>query len=132
MAMNDDAPDPAAALRAARLVAVKIALGQATGVAHSAMQNTEAATEKMLDTAVEMVTRYLGAADAAACPESIKQEAIIRVIGHGLQSQTAAVTQDTIGPRSISYPDDRRGLLKRCGAEALLSPYKTRGAGIIE
>lgn len=124
MAVNPPAaaPDPVA-LRAARLAAVRTALTD---------QSSATASDASLDAAVEMVERYLGAADAATCPEPIKREAIIRIVGHGLQSRTAAVTQDTIGPRAISYPDDRRGLLKRSGAESILSPYKTRGAGIIE
>jgi len=121
------APD-AAAVRAARLAAVNTAMGIGTG---GHVGGGAKAVDSSLDYAVALVERYLGA-DAATTPEPILQEAITRIVGHGLQSQTAAVTQDTIGPRSTSSPDDRRGLLKRSGAESLLSPWKTRRAGVVE
>jgi len=98
----------------------------------STVNDGYAAAAAYLPVAVEMIKRYLGEDDYAKLPVAIENECIVRIAGHGLQNQGAAVTQDVVGPRSISYPDDRRGLLKRCGAESLLSPYKTRGAGVIE
>lgn len=127
MAMNGDgAPNPPAQAAAGD------GLLTAAELAMQLDPNTTANTEHYRALAIELIDRYLGD-DADACPVAIKNECMVRITGHGMQSQSAAIIEDTIGPMTRKYPDDRmRSLLKRCGAESLLSAYKTRGAGVIE
>lgn len=83
--------------------------------------------------AIEMINGYLGDDAAAAVPVAVINECIIRIAGYGYESFGARIIEESIGPMTRKYADDRvRSFFKRSGAESLLSPYKERGAGIIE
>ena len=68
---------------------------------------------------------------AAAAPQAVKDEAVIRAAGYLAQSDFGGIVSESIGPREVSYTVNHSALFRNSGAAALLSPWKRRQAGII-
>ena len=85
-----------------------------------------ARAERVLPVATAMVQRY-----APAAPGALQVEAAIRFCGYLLGSDYGEVLSETIGPRQTSYAPNNADMFRRCGAAALLSPWRLRRAGAI-
>ncbi|MDD9989181.1 MAG: hypothetical protein OXQ31_23110 [Spirochaetaceae bacterium] len=80
---------------------------------------------------------------ARAAPVELADEAALRFAcylsdasGRGASGAVRSeTTTETVGPmtttRTIDYTADHSGAFRRCGAAALLSPYRVRHGGVI-
>ena len=82
--------------------------------------------ERVLPVATAMVQRYAPAADGP-----LQVEAALRFCGYLLGSDYGAVLSENIGPRQVGYAPNHADMFRRCGAAALLSPWRQRRAGAI-
>ena len=81
---------------------------------------------RLLPVASALVSQYTDAA-----PESIANEATIRVAGWLAEQPAAAVRSESTGDISTSFAPTHTSALRHSGAMALLSPWKRRRAGVV-
>ena len=90
--------------------------------------DAETAT-RLLKLATEIVTRYVNNSDT---PETITNEACIRLSGWLYESPANRTSQIGIGPDiSLRFNLSHLSALRHSGAMSLLSPYKRRRASPI-
>ena len=95
---------------------------------HIGADATESA--RLLALSTEIITRYV---NNTATPETIKNEAIIRLSGWLNDSPANSVTQSEIGADvKTRYNVSHNSALRHSGAMSLLSPYKRRRASQIK
>lgn len=92
----------------------------------AAKLETTAEATRLLSVATELVNRY-----ASGAPDSMLNEAVIRVAGYLSDQPSSARTRSIVGPISESYRADHLSALRNSGAMALLSPWKVRRGGAI-
>lgn len=125
-------PTSAGALTAAR-TALRSALGLQNYDPDSPLpQITDARLDTAAATASALIER-----EAATAPAPVRNEAMIRLCGYLVQSDTRAenlfVTSAELGPQKTSYnPPSPQAAFRLCGAGALLAPWKIRNAGLVE
>ena len=110
-------PVPADADSLAEAVAV---LGRAVGA-------DAADAERLLDAASALVEGY-----APAAPQSVRNEATIRVAGALAQSDFGGIASESIGDRAVAYTSQAAGgwnPFRRSGAMGLLAPWRVRRLG---
>ena len=77
--------------------------------------------------AAALVERY-----APAAPADAKDEAVIRFAGYISQSSSfGAIRKGGAGPISIEYQTNHAAMFRNSGAEAILTHWKIRRAGVI-
>ena len=81
---------------------------------------------RILAVAAALVLEY-----APHAPDAVANEATIRLGGYLAQSDYGAIRSETIGPRSISYNMNHSAMFRNSGAQALLTRWKIRRAGLI-
>ena len=79
--------------------------------------------ENLLATVTALVDRY-----APGAPSEIKNEAAIRPAGYLQVNPMAAVSQESLGTKQVSFNTSQISALRHSGAMALLSPWKVRRA----
>ena len=67
---------------------------------------------------------------APGAPQSVRDEGVIRLAGYLAAGDFGAIAKDDIGPKSIVYVTNHAGAFYRSGAVGLLSPWRTRRAGV--
>ena len=78
--------------------------------------------------ASDLVEKY-----APGAPDSVRDEACIRLIGYLAQSSSfGAIRKGGVGPLSIEYQTNHAAMFRNCGAQALLTHWKIRRAGVIK
>ena len=80
----------------------------------------------LLSVVTELVTHY-----APDAPNPVSDEAAIRVAGYLAEYDGVPVTKETVGPLERTWDRNKISPLRHSGAMALLSPWKTRRAGVI-
>ena len=68
---------------------------------------------------------------ASGAPQETKNEAVIRFAGYLRQSDFGGIQSESLGPKEIAWHPNHADMFRRCGAAALLSPWKVRRAGAI-
>ena len=68
---------------------------------------------------------------APAAPDAVQNEAAIRIGGYLAQSDFGTIRSESMGPRSVSYTLNHSSLLRTSGAQALLTRWKIRRAGLV-
>ena len=68
---------------------------------------------------------------APHAPDAVANEAVIRYGGYLAQSDYGTVRDETIGPRSVSYQMNHAMMFRNSGAQALLTRWKRRRAGLL-
>jgi len=112
------------------VMAVTLHAADVMTAVHGIDQDT---AERLLKAACVVVERFANA------PGPVHDEAALRLIGYWHDMGTGAIRSETatteLGPktdtRTVEYAADHGGTFRRCGAEALLSPYRVRRAGVI-
>ena len=88
--------------------------------------------ERVGAVSAELVERYLAGSE---CPQTIKNEAVIRCAGWLLDRPSDGRTSEVadVGPIKVdrSYQVGQLSALRHSGSLALLSPFKIRRAGVI-
>ena len=69
--------------------------------------------------------------EAPGAPQAVKDEAVIRYAGYVAQADFGSVAQESIGPRSLTYPTNHAAAFRYCGAYGMLTPWKRRRAGVL-
>ena len=82
--------------------------------------------ERILEVASDMVTEY-----APHAPTSILNEAVVRLGGYLAQSDYGGIREESVGQRSVSYQMNHAMMFRNSGAQALLTRWKARRAGVI-
>ena len=82
--------------------------------------------ERILAVASAIVVEY-----APHAPDAVQNEAVIRIGGYLAQSDYGTIRSESIGPRSVSYTLNHSSLLRTSGAQALLTRWKIRRAGLV-
>ena len=82
--------------------------------------------ERILAVASALVLEY-----APHAPDSVANEAVIRLGGYLAQSDYGTIQEESIGPRSVSYQMNHSAMFRNSGAQALLTRWKIRRAGLI-
>ena len=75
------------------------------------------------------VASYLVEDYADTAPQPVKNEAVLRCTGWLFQVQPG-LRDERLGEHQVSYSPGMQGALRHSGAMALLSPFKTRYAGL--
>jgi len=125
-------PTAAGALTAAR-TALRSALGLRNYDPASPLpQITDARLDTAAATASALIER-----ESPGAPQAVRTEAMIRLCGYLLQSDSRDgnlfVTGAELGPQKLNYnPPSPQAAFRLCGAKALLSPWKIRSAGLVE
>lgn len=71
--------------------------------------------------------------EAPDAPQAARDESLLRFAGYLSQSDFGGITEETIGPRSVTYMTDHNAAWRRSGAQAILAPWKPlRGGRISE
>ena len=87
--------------------------------------------QELIDMASARVEQY-----AANAPESVKNEAVIRLCGYGYEQTThgtfGAIREMRTGDADLSSITNHGASFVRSGAAGLLSPYRVRRAGAIK
>ena len=69
---------------------------------------------------------------APGAPSPVKDEAVVRICGYLAQSSAyGAIRRGGVGPLSIEYPSSHSSMFRNCGAQAILTRWKIRRAGVI-
>ena len=68
---------------------------------------------------------------APHAPTAVLNEAVIRLGGYLAQSDYGTIRSESIGPRDVSYTLNHSSLLRTSGAQALLTRWKRRRAGLV-
>ena len=79
--------------------------------------------DALIEAAAALIER-----EAPGAPAGVKREAVVRMAGYLAQSDYGGYRSETIGDKSVSYPTTHAAMFRRCGAKALLSPWKKRRA----
>ena len=82
--------------------------------------------ERILAVASAIVLEY-----APHAPDALQNEAVIRLGGYLAQSDYGTVREESIGPKSVSYQMNHAMMFRNSGAQALLTRWKRRRAGLI-
>lgn len=84
--------------------------------------------ERLLAAATAKVEAY-----ASNAPETLQNEATIRLAGYLGGSDYGGVQSESIGPRSVTYttPSVNAAMFRNSGAAALLTQHRKRRAGAI-
>ena len=82
--------------------------------------------ERILTVATAIVEEY-----APTAPTVLLNEAVIRLGGYLAQSDYGTVREESIGPRSVSYTLNHSMMFRNSGAQALLTRWKKRRAGVL-
>ena len=82
--------------------------------------------ERILAVATAEVLGY-----APHAPDAVANEAVIRLSGYLAQSDYGTIREETIGPRSVSYQMNHSAIFRNSGAQALLTRWKRRRAGLL-
>ena len=82
--------------------------------------------ERFLEVGTEIVTEY-----APQAPTAVLNEAVIRLGGYLAQSDYGTIREESLGEKSVSYQLNHAMMFRNCGAQALLTRYKIRRAGLI-
>ena len=69
---------------------------------------------------------------APAAPQTIRNEAVTRIVGYLASSDYGARSQESEGSLQTSHVTNHGDLLRRCGAEALLSQWHVLSAEFAE
>lgn len=78
-----------------------------------------------------MLAAALVEREAPDAPQAIKNEAALRTCGYLSQADFGAIRSETTGPYEQDFVVHHGPAFRRCGAVALLSPWKVRRAGKI-
>lgn len=96
------------------------------GLESSGLDLDDAETLRLIEAASALVKKH-----APLAPESVKNEAIVRVAGYLQESPPAPIRHERIGEVATGYHRDSASALRHSGAMAILSPWKVRRAGAI-
>ena len=64
--------------------------------------------------------------EAAAAPQAIRDEAVIRFAGYLAGADYGGIRAETIGPQSVDYVVNHGNAWRRCGAAGLLAPWRVQ------
>ncbi|MCY4002501.1 MAG: hypothetical protein OXF33_02155 [Rhodospirillales bacterium] len=82
---------------------------------------------RLLPVATELVERF-----APDAPESIQNEGTIRVAGWLAEAPSSGVRSEAVGDIRTSWSPSSPVPMRASGAMALLAPWKSREAGVVE
>ena len=102
-------------------------LARAVGVDGDTPAEAAANAERLINVGSALVENY-----APTAPQSVKNEAVIRVSGALVQSDFGGIASESLGDRTVSYFSQPAGgwsPLRKSGAMGLLSPWRVRRAG---
>lgn len=80
----------------------------------------------VLAAASEIVEEY-----APGAPQSVRNEASVRLCGRIVQSDYGGIVEEEIGPQRTEYVVNHAAMFRLSGAMGLLSRWKIRRAGVI-
>ena len=83
-----------------------------------------AAADNYTATALLAVATARVEREAPDAPEAVQNEAVVRYAGYLAQSDFGTIRQESIGPKETQYIVDHQRAWIRCGAKAILSPWK--------
>ena len=69
--------------------------------------------------------------EAPGAPQSIRDEAVIRLCGYFSNGGFGSVRSEKIGEVQFEHAPNHGMAFRHCGAKALLAPWKVRRAGAI-
>ena len=82
--------------------------------------------ERILAVATAEVLAY-----APHAPDAVANEAVIRLGGYLAQSDYGTIRSESLGPKSMSYQMNHAMMFRNSGAQALLTRWKIRRAGLV-
>lgn len=120
-------------------IPARIAKSEAIDVAdRTTEQVMQLAADKAELAAADEAANTLGAAASAmveqyapGAPQSVRDEATVRMAGYLAQSDFGSVVKESIGPQDVEYAVNHANAFRNSGAAGLLSRWRVRRAGAV-